>query len=446
MSTGGSVIIDTRERRGLVAGLTWSTLSSGSTKRRKALVKAVASEMGASKIVVYENSLNVVTVGGYVPVDDDLEFELGSDGDEQTKKVKKPNKLFSVAAAFAQMVGDGSGVLVFSIGNDRSVVVAVAAGNPTLDMVVEDEEAQTIASSHVSGAMGFDYVLYTNTDFGSFGGAHQVTLDMLWEETKQKALLVSPPINLVMLLSVMTALGVLALSATVYNDYREASLRRARQAEMRAKDPLPKYKFALSVKVKRMGVDRDVFLAAMNKVMSQPLSVAGWDVKEIDCLALESSAKCVYSFKRRDGTSERLLAALAHMEPMTTPTSPLEEMSFAAPIDMPFSGVNDREELVKKSEIVTRVIPVWQHWANAGINAAATDSKSEPWPETPNVDLHRLPPGFAVTRSEVKLDVPLGLEREVVSSAPPNIWWNGFTITVNEETVKLNLKGYSYVD
>jgi len=443
MSTGGSVIIDTRERRGLVAGLTWASLSISNSKRRKSLIKAAASEMGASKIVAY-GSAEVVTVGGYLPVDDDLELDLGSP--EDGKKPKKPNKLYSLAAAFAQMVGDGSAVLVLGLGKNRSVVVSVSAGNPTLDMVVEDEEAQAIASRHVSGQMGLDYVLYTNTDYGSFGGAQPVTFDMLWEEANAKTQLVSPPINLVLILSVLTALGVLALSASAYNDYREAKLRKARQAEMAAKNPLPKYKFALSVKVKRMGVDRDVFIAAMDKVMAQPMSVVGWDVKEIDCLAQESVAKCVYKFKRRDGTSERLLAAMSHMEAMSGSESPLEEMHFAAPVEMPFSGLSDRSEIVKKDELLTKSIPIWQHWANAGINAAALDAKSEPWPETPNVDLRRLPAGAAVMRSEVKIDVPLGLEREVVSSAPPNIWWNGFTITVNNDAVKLNLKGYSYVD
>lgn len=448
MSNGSSMIIDVRERRGLVAGMEWRPLASNSRKNRKAMVKASAREMGAGKVVIYESQSQVVTVGGFVNVDDDIDIDFDAGQDGSGKKAKKPSRLYSAAAAFALMIGDGSGVLLYSLGGSRSLLLAVTAGNPTLDTVVDDEEAQNIAGAYLGGQMGLEFALYTNTDFGSFGGnAQPITLDVLWEHVGARALLQSPPINLAVLITIVAAVcGVVGIGM-LYNEYRATELRKQRQAELRAKDPLPKYKAALAAELKRLGVERQAFLNALDQVMRLPVTVAGWDISEIGCSAAESAAKCKYTYRRRGGTSERLLSALSHLTPLPAAEVPIDTMSFSGPIEMPFAGVDDREELVKDGDFLTQVLPVWQHWANAGISPASLGNRLNPWPAAANVDVTKLPPGVAVRRSEVSVDVPLGLEREIVNSAPRSVWWNEFVFSVSADgSVQLTLKGNSYVN
>lgn len=423
----------------LIAGLQWQPLV-GKGKARAREMRRAASEAGAKKIVVSEVG-QFAAMGLYAPLD----FDLETGG---ANPLAGARRAYSLAAAFAELVGAEDAVLVLRRGDTESVAVVVLDGGmPVLDELRSLGEAQNIVSSYTNLHSGRrPYAVYANGMAGAT--AQEINAEDLLEKAGAASALVNAPANLWPRVIAVAVIAAVATAGFAYQQHTQQQAQKAALEKRKKADPLPRYRMALADALPHLGVPRDALIAAIGIAQGYPVRFAGWNLSSIECMAQQESGVCVSHWKRDTGTTDALREGLKRYGLEISADRTINEVRMLQKVPMVLSaGVQEVAQLQSRTERTDGAQAILQTWSNAGIEVTAK-SEYTPWPEGGTYDVRAIPADVVVSGRKVEVQVPAGLAAEVVRSAPSDIWWTGFGISVTpekSELMSLVVRGSSYV-
>lgn len=432
-----TVSVIEHEGQPFVAGLRWELMTGGKMPSKKVLLR-LAAEQSAKKLVVVSCG-SASTVGLFSPLDADF-------ASSEDAKVSSLKRAHSLAAAFSQMVGDRDAVLLYVLpGGQKTSVVVLEAGLPVLDEVRSLAEANKIVGRYMPEDGGGRHVVYANT---GHDGAQFVTTEDLARHLGDPTLLLNAPVNVRARVGVVVAVFAACAAFYLYQSHADQVARRTLAEQRKKADPLPKYRSAVQGAIGTVGVGREDLLKAMNAVQAYPLRVAGWSLASVECHAQSEEGACISTWKRDGGTASALETAMKPHGLSISAIESVDEVKMLQKVGLLLNaGPREFAEMVSLAQAGNGRLVTQQIWANAGITL---DHKGEyrPWPEV-DVDLSKLPIDAMAMVRPVEVDVPPGMAGEVVRSAPPDVWWNGFVYSVDpskeDSMLKVFVKGASYV-
>lgn len=420
-------------KSGFVAGLSWYPLLAN-PKKRAAEVRALIAESDAKKIVIYAENAHT---------------QLGLAAIEEDGEDSNISKFYSLAAAFASVVGQSNAVLAYQLPNSPQVaIILVESGRPVLDDVKSAEEVQSMAASYSSGSTGFVYALYTN-NLEHFSAGDFIDDETLWKYADKRSMLVGKPVNTKGLLILLLTLGVIIAAGIGYAQYSKAQARKEMIRKQQEENPVPKYEAALASKMGGLGMTAESLIELMRVLGAQPMRSVGWRLKSIECMAV--STQCISTWERSGGTTDALIEARKPYNEEIAGTSTLDETRFTLKTSMTISGVGARMDLPDAGEAVIHSTPIYQTLANAGVELKVPASGYQTWPAVPGISVAALPRNVVVQERGVEFMSSMPLVTQTLLSLPKNFWWTDLSIvfadvsTTALETMKVSVKGNSYV-
>lgn len=420
-------------KSGFVSGLSWYPLLADG-KKRAAEIRALIAESDAQKIVIYAE--NAHTQLGLATIEDD--------GDES-----KTSKFFSLAAAFASLVGQSNAVLAYQLPNSAQVaIILVESGRPVLDDVKSAEEVQSMAASYSSGSTGFVYALYTN-NLDLYSAGEYVDDETLWKYADKRSMLVGKPVNTKALISLLVTVVVIVASGVGYSQYSKVQARKELIRKQEAENPVPKYQAALAPRLGSMGMDAAALIELMRVLGTQPMRSVGWRLKSIECTT--ASNQCLSTWVRSGGTTDALIEARKAYNEEILGSSTVDETRFALKLPLTLSGVAARMDLPEAGESTVQSTPIYQTLANAGVELKVPAGGYQTWPVVPGITTSALPRNVVVQARGAEFMSSMPLVNQTLLSLPKNFWWTDLTIafadasTTALDSMKVSVKGNSYV-
>jgi hypothetical protein len=429
----------------LIGGLEWRVLDAN--QGTDAGLRATGRERAASHAVTATSTLSETILVGKKP----KEIRRVSGGfytsDDESGGLGK--RAHSLAAAFALWTRDHekAALYVRSPMTSRVAVVVVLNGLPALDKVLEDEtEAYQIVSGYIQDHPTISVFADDLVQFPRSIMDHGL-LDAIAGSASKATIIKSIPADVARLL-VIACLVVAALGGYQWwSSKKAAEEKKATLLRAQAADPIPKYLNELSAQRGKLGATRPSLAAVYQYVGKVPVVVDGWKLKNIDCF---HGLDCSAVFVRTTGTYEGLKRAVPYMT-----------LDQAGSMDLNEGRMRWRHEMeadvldVAKSPFVLATFlegdagSQFQDWMVAGLGLVVQAPSL--WPVVPDVPpSFKHPQAVAVGRVEVS-SVPLPLVEEVISKAPINVIWSGFSIQMGEASgdpmaqAKVKLTGIYYV-
>lgn len=427
-------------RVGLAVGMDWRLMpATASRQHAEAMVREVAKDNDASLITVAVRQTDGQrAIGLYVQ----------PDAEDGAKSL--PAKLYAATAVLAQMAGEAQNVIAAisfkdKADRERYAVLAVEGGLPVSDVVQSLEKAIETIRTIRAGEHGFSgHRVFSNVPeaFGDqLGGeVEPLPLEDLAGNISSGSRLVRPPLNVRVILITMAvllvALGGIGSGKMLWDGHQA----KKRAAEARARDPVPKYEAALSEQIGNLGMDRAALDALLAGLEGYPGWVRGWELKQIDC----TSQICKSTWERRGGTTASLLSG-RHAEKLELAESSADKAILSwVPVKSGRGGLASRQEAKPIGEAITQNMPIYQHWANAGIRLQQGGAYAT-WP---NIGLE-VPPEVALKVQPIEARLPFVLAREAVQQSPGDVFWNQVSVSVDlagkGSALQVILKGNSYV-
>ena len=168
-------------------------------------------------------------------------------------------------------------------------------------------------------------------------------------------------------------------------------------------------------------------------------------LQKIEC----SVGKCVTSWERQGGTTEKLLAA--HAGELLLVDSTPDIVKLVKNVPLKEGGIKDLASAEPITDAYTKYVNTYQHWGNAGIHITQSSKLDDfkIWPNPTSGDLSRLPKSFTLKARPIDVTVPLHLSTELILSTPAAVWWNSFTLKYSpsdmDKRLTVILKGNTYV-
>lgn len=429
----------------LIGGLEWRVLDANQST--DAALRATGKERAASHAVTATSTLTESVVvgkktkeirrvsGGF--------YTSSEDGEGPGKKAH------SLAAAFALWTRDHekAALYVRSGTTGKVAVVVVLNGLPALDKVVDDEtEAYQIVSGYIQShptisVFADDIVQFPRSLMD------QGLLEGIAGAAGKATVIKSIPAD-VARLALIAVVVVAALGGYQWwlskkaEEEKKAALLRAQEA-----DPIPKYLQALASQRGTLGATRSAMDAAYQSVLKAPVTVDGWKLKTIDC---SFGLDCAAVYERTTGTYDGLKKAVPFMTLDQAGSMNLNEGRMTWKQEMEADLLD-----AAKSPFTLPVFlegeagSQFQDWMVAGLGL--TIQAPELWPVVPEVSpSFKHPQAVALGKVEVS-SVPLPLVQEVITKAPQNVIWSGFSIQMGEAKgdpmtqAKVKLTGNYYV-
>lgn len=357
-------------------------------------------------------------------------------------------KAHSLAAAFALWARDHEkAALYVHTESGKVAVVVVLNGLPSLDKVVDDEsEAYAIVAGYIKDHVAISVFADDIEKFPSSLMEHGL-LDGIASAAGKATVIKAIPVDVARLavvgIVVLAALGGYQFwNSKKAEEERKAALLRAQEA-----DPVPKYIEALSSQRATLGATRPSIGAAFIAAGKLPVAVDGWKLKGVECAF---GSNCMATYDRTTGTYEGLKKAV--------PTTTLDQ---AGSMNLNEGRLSWKQEMeadlldVAKSPFPLPVFlegdsgSQFQDWMVAGLGLLIQAPSL--WPVVPEVPSgFKHPQAVALGKLEVS-NVPLPLVQEVITKAPQNVIWSGFSIQVGEAKgdpmtqAKVKLTGSYYV-
>lgn len=342
---------------------------------------------------------------------------------------KPPRKSHSLAAAFALMTrNDPASMLVLTRPDGGYAMVVVVNGVPVFDKDErETKKALSLASNYLGEVQ--DMVVYAD-DVIQFPqsvlaeGLHDALVDACGKQSEIRQV----PLDLLKYGSITLAIAGLLGG---WHFYKQHELEKERQALIKAqqeRDPTRRYLEALSVQKRDVkALKREDILAAYATIRSLPLMVGGWSVKEIGC---KTGAGCVVRLTRVIGTADTLKDSTGGILKFIPPNGVnlgVTDMTW----DTEFGKQPLPDGLTNMQDFMQgRGASILQTWATAKIAPAITAATI--WPSVGGV-----PKDFkhdaVIHRGRISVGaVPLAQFEELITSAPENVVWTDFQITLGD--------------
>lgn len=438
-----SIIVATKEKEALVAGLSWYPLVAASSKARKAEIQGILDQADGVQKIALDNAEHGA-IGLYIPVMDELEGSFGDD--PSSKKTFKPSKMYSLALLFAKLLNGMSAVLLYrhQLLGDKVLVVVADAGRPILDVVKNVEDVAALSQRYRSGEEGLIYTVVTNADDLANLADQVISDEQLWQRVDKQTLLIAKPINLGRMALIAGVLIAAACGTYVYQDYAAEAKKAKALEDARRNDPTLLYQQALAVALPSIGVTTPQVLSALDALGSQVQTDSGWVLKTIECKA--STRDCQSVWSRNGGISRDLIASRTSRGETVVQQNGLDEFRFSLPIKFEASGIQTVDVLPEQSKSETDAVVRYQKLSNAGIAVSLANDGYALWP-SPSA---QPPLTGAVLKRKLGFSASMPLMRDALAMFGNNTYWESLTIKVDvvtqaTEAMKLSIEGAEYV-
>ena len=436
-----SIIVSTKGKEALVAGLSWYPLVGASAKARKAEIQGILDQAEGVKKIALENAEHGA-IGLYIPIIDELEGTF----DPSSDKAAKPSKMYSLALMFAKLLNGMSAVLLYrhQLLGDKVLIVVADAGRPILDVVKNAEDVAALAHRYRSGEEGPIYTVVTNADDLVHLADQAITNEQLWQRADKASLLIAKPINLGRIALISGLLVAAACGTYVYQDYAAEAKKAKALEDARRNDPTLLYQQALAVAMPSIGVTTPQVLSVLDALGSQVQTDSGWLLKTIECKA--SSKDCQSVWARSGGTSSELISSRSRYSESVVQQNGLDEMRFSLPLkNFVASGIQTADVLPEQSKSETDAVVRYQKLSNAGIAVALANGGYALWPSQPNP-----PRTGAVLKRKLTFSTTMPLMRDALGMFGKNTFWDTLTLkaevaTKPGDTMKITIEGAEYV-
>lgn len=357
-------------------------------------------------------------------------------------------KAHSLAAAFALWTAEHpKAALSVRTPKGSVALVVVLNGLPYLDKVVEDAtEAYSIVTGYLKDHPTISIFSDDIEKFPSSIMDHGL-LDAIAASAGKTTTIKAIPADAVKLILIAGLVIGSLLGYQFYKDKQEQEAKKLALQQLQEEDPIPKYLNALMTQSGTLGVESKSLLAAFESTKRVPFDVGGWKLKKVEC---NQSTQCLAVYERTHGTYSRLVPTVPFMKLLQNDSMDLNEA--------PMAWTQPMEPSVLKKEGVPASVSAFiqgpsgsmlQNWMVAGLGLQLQPPML--WPQVPGV-----PPAFkhpeAISVGSLQItDVPLPLVGEVITGAPSNFIWSGFSIEFGETTdeplarAKVKLSGSYYV-
>ena len=428
----------------LIGGLEWRVLDVNQSVN--ASLRATGKERAASHAITATSSLTEnVTVGKKTKEIRRISggfYTSAAEGEGPGKKAH------SLAAAFALWTRDHEkAALYVRNGSGKVAVVVVLNGLPAIDKVLDDEaEAYKIVEGYIKVNPTISVFADDIVQFPSSLAEHGL-LEGITAAASKATVIKAIPADVVRL-AVVAVVVIAALagsqwwSAKKSEEAKKAALLRAQES-----DPVPRYLQALASQRGALGATRAAMVTAFKSVANVPVACDGWRLKTVDCAF---GLNCVAAYERTTGTYAGLKQALPLMTLDQAGSMNLNEglMTWEQQMDA------DTLDVAKSPFDLPAFLEgaagsQFQDWMVAGLGLMVQARSL--WPV-----VQKVPTGFkhpqAVALGKVEVtNVPLPFVEEVITKAPQNVIWSGFSIQIGETTAdpmtqaKVKLTGNYYV-
>lgn len=428
----------------LIGGLEWRVLDANQSV--DASLRATGKERAASHAVTATSALTEsVTVGKKTK---EIRRVSGGFYTSATEGEGPGKKAHSLAAAFAVWTRDHEkAALYVRNGAGKVAVVVVLNGFPAIDKVVDDEtEAYKIVEGYIKENPTISVFADDIVQFPSSLAEHGL-LEGIAAATSKATVIKAIPAD-VARLAVIAVVVIAALggyqwwAAKKAEEAKKAALLRAQEA-----DPVPRYLEALSSQRGTLGATRAAMDTAFKAVAKVPVAIDGWRLKTIDCAF---GLNCVAAYERTTGTYEGLKKALPSMTLDQAGSMNLNEgrMTWEQQMEADLLDVA-KSPFTLPAFLEGDAGSQFQDWMVAGLGLMVQAPAL--WPVVPEVPTgFKHPQAVALGKVEVT-NVPLPLVEEVITKAPQNVIWSGFSIQIGEAKAdpmtqaKVKLTGNYYV-
>jgi hypothetical protein len=421
---------------GLVAGLSWSVLSSdadrltGAGLRKK--IRRQSSLLGASRFV-----LNPLAGANH----------LGLYTAPLLSRDKAPRQMHSLALVFLMAFNRAdknsvNAILLMPIQGDdeRRALVIVEGGQVVHDRIERATDAIALVQKF-RNTSGLQYAVF------SVGHEVHDATDIGWSQLLATAnknnALQNLPRNIALLASLTVAV-VLAVVGLAYFQWvigpaREHAAQLAK-AEQENKTPayLQKLRQGLSVAGWEVS-DLTQFLEQQHQTLAY---TKGWGLEKIVCDI--DAQQCRYHYTRVGGEIDALIAQLPG-KTYDLQTASKDAAQFNAPFVPVFHSLS-RADLPKANAWPVPLNTRLQRLTDAGAKLATL--KEEAWPSQ-GIELKKVDAAVVVRRAAVEMTLPLPLVPSALAELPPFLGWRSFVLVVNHSSDKsalltVQLKGHRY--
>lgn len=362
-------------------------------------------------------------------------------------EMKPPGKSHSLAAAFAAMTRhDESSMLVLTLPSGGYAIVVVVNGMPIFDMVEADfAKAMQMTGNYLNDFPGLNVYADDAVQFPRAAMSDNLR-DTLIAACSKKTELKSVPVDFVKI--GVAALVLLALLGgwQMYKAKEAEAKRQALIKQQQERDPTRRYAEALGKARNNVGFTREDVLGAYATIRTLPVMIGGWSVKEIGCKA---GTGCVVRLTRVIGTADTLKESTGGILKFIPPAGAnlgTTDMTW----DTDFKKEKLPENLTNQQDFIQgKGASILQTWVMAELSPSITAPSM--WPTAPGV-----PKTFVndsvVHRGNISVgNVALPQFEEAVMSAPPNVVWTDFQVTMGAITgdplrsARVKLNGNYYV-
>lgn len=419
-----SRLILTSGKVGIVAGLSWSDLTTAQESGRKR--RREISDLTTSAQAKW---FSLVTVHGEqaagAAASDAAKVGVGSLVDD----VPSRTRLYSLCSMVAGASQGGNVIVAWALNEKVTAVCAVAGGLPMIDKVLPVDEASAFVASLRSGSMGVtDWNVLSNVadQYPAWQGQmlDAATLLGLAGPTSQ---LRAAPTN--WRLVVLASVAVLACVAAAYawTEYKDQRERERIQREKAAANLTPKYLKVLDSQLSQMGLDRSSLIKLHARLQQLDVWVAGWQLSRVSCT---QAGACTAEWARKGGTIDVLLKAFPQQRVMPDPNIERAILQWDEPVES--AGLTNAAEIQSTAAEMEARRPIQQLWTSAGL-AINVAGAAVPWPPTPGIDVSKVNKAVLVSVRKVDVKVPTPLAADAINGAPPSIFWHSVTLDLGTD-------------
>jgi hypothetical protein len=361
---------------------------------------------------------------------------------------KPPKGSHSLAAAFAQWSHQHEAALLsVKTAEGAFAVVVVINGMPVLDKLEKEsrdafEKVRTYLQERPSiSVFSDDFETYPSSLL-----AEDLLAKISEATSKATAIKAIPPDAVKLALIAFLVLG--AAGGYVYHsNWKAEKARQEALARQRAADPIPKYLNALAAARQSVGIQRSSLQAAAEAAQRFPIAPEGWRVTRIGCSV---PAGCEVVFFRSTGTYASLKAAMPSLQLSPTSEINLNEARMTWKQELGPDRLDPATQLPALGAFLQgRDASTLQTWLVAGTSVQLAPPLL--WPQAPGVpQAFKHPQALAAGKFEVSA-VALPQIAEVLSAAPSNVTWTGWSIEIGDakqeplSRAKARLTGTYYV-
>lgn len=432
----------------LYSSLEWRLLDA--VKQGAAGLRAAASDRGATHAVTVKSSKFEDVLQGKKT----KQVQRVSGGFYSSSTDQSPGrKGHSIAAAFAKWSHEHEkAALCLTVPDVGFCVVVVLNGLPVLDRYVPlPDQAFALMAGYMSdnddmSVFADDQVRFP-TSLLSEG-----LLDAIIESCDKSTLIKSIPPDMVKIGIAMLVIAGLAGGYFYYDKQKKAEARKLAILKAEEENPIPKYLNGLAAQRASLGFERKALLAAFQFASALPIDADGWKAKSIVCGRTDAVPEgCSATYERKAGTFTDIREALPKLT-MTNPEGSLDlnTAQMTWPQKLEFQPIGDDAPALDEFIRGTTGSQL-QNWLVAGLPVEFRPAAL--WPAVPGVPpSFKHPQALAVGGFSIA-GVSLPLFEEVLNTAPANVIWTGWQITIGEikkgddpmDSAKIKLIGSYYV-